>query len=757
MRKFFGPIDSKTLAIKFFFSFLILLLAIFYLLFLMLDLIDVFWALLSRMGCSVATRAMYISFLRMTGCSGSMALVLFFALSLSKEGICYMEDAGPSTGGRAVDSGSGSDSWQKYLDLSEGNSESSTGNKEPTFDQPVRAQPQAASPSTSTSWIEKWFYPEGSSEAPNQGQQPQWALEASTGTSSRAHQQAGPSQSEAGGPLRVSPSKPSLPTSSWFEGAEDFFKSFFGDQGLEVSNAQNPITAGTQLSHPAEATGIGSELEEGPDIFHPLPPQQNPHAEGQPIGPHAPTIAFLIKKIPSVISSCQCRQVKTSFLTTIFEDLHLETASPQKRLQIMEVLTSIEQNREIFLSNSQRNAAYYLMVSINDWEREKPGCRPNDRLGGTAAGRADLESLDPVNRLAPGTLGAGWNPESSEKSRKVGHQVLDSKVRSVRDEKEESAFRPAGVKNSFHGSQTVSQISFLGGYAREKKTKNERTQMLKDVGNRGNIEWKPIWKGEGHFWQGAELFHGCKRLHRLCSRINNGFGLIHVLVCKRRLTGKVEAVREDWKGRELVIQDGGAFRPSTAAEYPRWQQGRGRDRKEPEMFDKGPRQQENQLRQASGYEHLQMPQDDLETWAMRAQFWRERYDRLRVTCRELSLRRFLSSRTSRIGCLGQKPTSVGETVDRELSYRPYSSKFLRAWFYFKSASKPSVLFWNGILRPSSTHAITPERRAVCHREIGHPSHRAPQLSKESLLTERGPTVDWPNNSCWKRVVTVVVL
>lgn len=34
----------------------------------------------------------------------------------------------------------------------------------------------------------------------------------------------------------------------------------------------------------------------------------------------------------------------------------------------------------------------------------KPGCRPNDRLGGTAAGRADLESLDPVGKkkVAPG-------------------------------------------------------------------------------------------------------------------------------------------------------------------------------------------------------------------------------------------------------------------------------------------------------------------------------------------------------------------
>ncbi|GER38227.1 sigma-54 dependent DNA-binding responseregulator [Striga asiatica] len=69
-------------------------------------------------------------------CIPSLELLLF-AIDLAiarkevnlyrlKEGICCMEDAGPSTGGRAVDSGSGSGSWHKYLDLSEGNSESST-------------------------------------------------------------------------------------------------------------------------------------------------------------------------------------------------------------------------------------------------------------------------------------------------------------------------------------------------------------------------------------------------------------------------------------------------------------------------------------------------------------------------------------------------------------------------------------------------------------------------------------------------------
>lgn len=76
----------------------------------------------------------------------------------------------------------------------------------------------------------------GSSSAPNEVQQPQGAPEASTGTSS---QPAGPSQSEAGGPIRVSPSSPSSPTPSWFEGAMNDYQKRFGDPGEGSSSAPN--------------------------------------------------------------------------------------------------------------------------------------------------------------------------------------------------------------------------------------------------------------------------------------------------------------------------------------------------------------------------------------------------------------------------------------------------------------------------------------------------------------------------------------
>src|SRR3989442_11329464 len=121
-------------------------------------------------------------------------------------------------------------------------------------------------------------FPEGSSSAPNEVQQPQGAPEASTGTSS---QPAGPSQSEAGGPIRVSPSSPSSPTPSWFEGAVNYYQSCFGDD------------------------------------------QALPDAEGQPIGPHAPSIEYLEKKNPSVLRGCQRVAVRSDFFTTILEDLRL--------------------------------------------------------------------------------------------------------------------------------------------------------------------------------------------------------------------------------------------------------------------------------------------------------------------------------------------------------------------------------------------------------------------------------------------------
>ena len=87
---------------NFLYSFL-LLVGVSYLLCLILDESEVFWALLSKVGYSGTTRAIFISFLKVTGCSGRLALVLFFAVkavngTLFKDFFSCMEEAGPSSG-----------------------------------------------------------------------------------------------------------------------------------------------------------------------------------------------------------------------------------------------------------------------------------------------------------------------------------------------------------------------------------------------------------------------------------------------------------------------------------------------------------------------------------------------------------------------------------------------------------------------------------------------------------------------------------
>lgn len=118
----------------------------------------------------------------------------------------------------------------------------------------------------------------------------------------------------------------------------------------------------------------GNSGPESSTSHNPGHPPQEGEAPNLPIGvmgPAAPSIEFLLKKIPSVLRGCQRVAVRRDVCTTIFENLHLLDASPQKRLKIMEALREIESNREIFLNNPNLKAAYHLMVSVNDWEREQ--------------------------------------------------------------------------------------------------------------------------------------------------------------------------------------------------------------------------------------------------------------------------------------------------------------------------------------------------------------------------------------------------
>ena len=97
---------------SFLYSFLIIILfvGVSYLLCLILDESEVFLALLSKVGYSGAARAIFLSFQQLTGCSGRLALVLFFAVkavngTLFQEIFSCMEEAGPSSGASSSNPG----------------------------------------------------------------------------------------------------------------------------------------------------------------------------------------------------------------------------------------------------------------------------------------------------------------------------------------------------------------------------------------------------------------------------------------------------------------------------------------------------------------------------------------------------------------------------------------------------------------------------------------------------------------------------
>jgi len=311
----------------FFFSFLILfgLLAIFYLLCLMLDFIDVFWALLSRMGCSVATRAMYISFIRMTSCSGSMALFLFF--SLSKEGICYMEDAGPSTGGRAVDSGSGSDNWQKYLNLSEEN-----------------ASAASAPTPTSSDW-----------SALRQFQN----IEADPQINARGanHSPSHPASEGTHRPHLSSTASP--PSSSFFRGLWDMSPA--PDLGGEV---QQVI-----LAHSISQTDLWNSLSSsaptpGQDNQPPLVVEQ---AGPSQMAPPEPLKEEIVRRLEPFLASFGNRDHGKIFnraLEEIKEKLDLDRASPPKLQNILQLMQELHGKPW-----SRADAKNHFLKEITKWEK----------------------------------------------------------------------------------------------------------------------------------------------------------------------------------------------------------------------------------------------------------------------------------------------------------------------------------------------------------------------------------------------------
>lgn len=114
----------------------------------------------------------------------------------------------------------------------------------------------------------------------------------------------------------------------------------------------------------------GSPEQQGAQVgpLEPAPP-------AAPAGPQAPSISDLQDRIKSVIRSCQRITPKDSALEKIYESVGLESASPEKRVQIAQILDDMEYNRfsrYLFPSNpkDKENPSIDFMVRVADWVRD---------------------------------------------------------------------------------------------------------------------------------------------------------------------------------------------------------------------------------------------------------------------------------------------------------------------------------------------------------------------------------------------------
>jgi len=87
--------------------------------------------------------------------------------------------------------------------------------------------------------------------------------------------------------------------------------------------------------------------------------------------PEVPSIAFLKKRIKTVLRSCRDRNPRESTLRSTYEDLHLETASAEKRVKIAQALEKLYRRSQYFRSNKRQQPHTDLIIQICDWERMK--------------------------------------------------------------------------------------------------------------------------------------------------------------------------------------------------------------------------------------------------------------------------------------------------------------------------------------------------------------------------------------------------
>ena len=158
------------------------------------------------------------------------------------------------------------------------------------------------------------------------------------------------------------------------------------DQTVDQSVQTQPPAAGPSeprgdLSHAPEPSNsstwsgswIGRWLNQ--EVSSSAQNEGGHEATSQPtgvMGPAAPSLSFLRDKIFKVLRSCArgYRRPRSDVLQRIEEDLRLETASPEKRRKIAQVLEELYTKRDSFVNSDQR-PDYELTVTVGDWEREQ--------------------------------------------------------------------------------------------------------------------------------------------------------------------------------------------------------------------------------------------------------------------------------------------------------------------------------------------------------------------------------------------------
>jgi hypothetical protein len=152
-----------------------------------------------------------------------------------------------------------------------------------------------------------------------------------------------------------------------------FLISLMESSGQKRGRAHAVVEASSSASAPPNKSNderkkkVSRQDADGKDGF-----RSEPSISQTPPNPNeAPSISFLQRKSKNVLRSCQRRNPKEKILKKINEDLHLETASAEKRVFIDQVLDRMAKTRWRYLYSDEKPREIPhidLLVRVNDWD-----------------------------------------------------------------------------------------------------------------------------------------------------------------------------------------------------------------------------------------------------------------------------------------------------------------------------------------------------------------------------------------------------